>query len=311
MTMDATTRLAMMQLLTTALLPAGAALAVALGGLKLAPREGDRPLLTGLAAGAGLLVAFLGIRGLPPVPPVDTLDWIPFLLAAAWLVGLGGDALRARVSPWAVLETWAWVAAAGFVLVMRPLFEGSLEGIAAPLHVLGAVVVARLAFGLTSRAALKVSPHATFAALALTSASSAGVVVLTNSALLGQLLGGVTTVTAALAVASWLRPALRPGFGAIGAVLAVSQGLLLYALHYIETPTAAIVALALAPAGAWLAALSQHRWKALGLALLAAALPLGAAFWFATHPPGEEAEEPPAGSPDAPADPYQMYNPYK
>jgi hypothetical protein len=195
---------------------------------------------------------------------------------------------------------------------MRPLFEGSLEGIAAPLHVLGAVLAARVAFAATSQAAAKLPAHATFAGLALTSAASAGVVVLTNSALLGQLMGGVTTVTAAMTVAALLRPSLRPGFGAVGAVLAVSQGLLLYALHYIETPTLAIVALTLAPAFVWAAALSQHRWKALGLALGAGALPLGAAFWFATHPPGEEdAQEGGAPAEGGAADPYQMYNPYK
>jgi hypothetical protein len=227
-------------------IPAVAASAAVVVARAVAPAA--RPWVLALGAAVGVIATNLGLAGVPRLPPIDTIGWIPIAVGGGFVVlaafewpaarrpglGLGALAIVAAFAAWAIgRPTWAQIGAG------RSL--GWIGG--------GALAVVAVAGGAAS-AATRIPPLAVGLALVATTAGGALAAAASHSALLAMVLGGVAATIGALSIGG--RVLGRPiGDGATFGVLALGMaGPILYGALYASLPLAVaalLVASGLAP----------------------------------------------------------------
>jgi hypothetical protein len=239
--------------LTTIILP------VAPVAIALATR---RRMFTGLAAIAGIVVAHVVDVGVPPLPPIDTIGWIPFAIVAMSACMLIDDRRVARAA-----ITFA-IAAIATRSIGKPVWHSAL----ARALLVGAITAAVAAAH--DHAARRTTSSAELLAFAMTMAGGAIACLFVHSALLAQVLGASAIVIGASAIAArFVTPATS-----IASVAAVATStVLVYAHLYAALPTTAAMVLvgsAVAPfAAAWLPIAAT--WRA--VVAVASAMVLAAA----------------------------------
>jgi hypothetical protein len=255
--------------LNTLVLPVGP-LAIAVG-VALATRSAAARRSAGVvAAASGIVIAHLINVGVPRIPPVDTIGWIPFATALAAL-GLLVDARPALRLALAFV-----IAAIATRLVGKPVWHAAMD--AAPWAVLVGAVTAAVA-GSLDVASRRMAPAATLLAFAMTMAGGSIACLFGHSALLAQVLGATAAVVGASGVMALFVEASQT----IASVAAVSAALVLvYARLYATLSTlvaALLVASAVAPVVASSLPLGR---RARAVVAVAMAIALGiAAAWCA------------------------------
>jgi hypothetical protein len=227
--------------------------------------SGEPPWGGALAIGGGYLVGHTALRGWPPVPPLERVDWLWYLTVAAVAVGT----LEAFVSSraWLGWSLRAPLGAAVLVLLLLPLLKTWGRGeTVAWLAGLGA---AGLVFWAALDSLAEPGPGAPLL-LAVLALATAVVLLLSGSALLAQLgLAVAASLAGLLAVAWWVPPAR--GAATVAGVLL--PGLWLLGSFYSDVPAASAVLLAAALPAAALTQVQPVRkrlrpWQALSVGLL-------------------------------------------
>lgn len=261
-------------LLRTGVWPALAAVTVILGAW-LTGRMARRDLAVsaaGIAFGAGVVAALLGARGVPHWPVADTLDWIGPLVVLAALVGAAAQAIPARGRA-AFLVLWAGGLCLGAArLVMVP------SGSDPSASWVWAALVLGVLWGATSVLRSSGAPG-WFGAWAGASAGAAGLLGLSGSALLGQVMGAIAVVAGVLAVLGvrWGRvPA-----GTVGSLVLAYGGVLVYAWAFTEAPRGPLVMALAAPIASGTGRLFRGSLAAALVPTLVAVLVTGAAVLWA------------------------------
>jgi PhzF family phenazine biosynthesis protein len=244
---------------------------------------GGRGLEVGLTIGLGLgwIVSHLFVRGIPPVPPLDLLDWLPFIAVAATLLGLLMTArppgLRARLCLNAALVVGM------LAVLLRPMSLNTWTPRESIAHfaLIGLVVVAawcNLA-ALSRRMPgwiLVMILLFTTLTLSLIQAAYSGNLVL------GQLGLGFAASVAGIALVSSLEPTARLGVGAVAVGVSALSGFCLIGQMYGNLAVFPAILILAAPAGAWLGLLTPARQAVrFALGLLGVAMLLGAALGLA------------------------------
>ncbi|MBL9030629.1 MAG: hypothetical protein JNM80_02850 [Phycisphaerae bacterium] len=224
------------------------------------------------AVGLSLAVAFPLITGELSLPPRTATGYLPFIGAAAWVIGAGCSTWNKST----LVRALVALVACGLVafVVLRPMLRHAWPGAGGWLRVggLGAaaaavwVVLAPLegvggsgkgggmgggsggGSGGGTGGGARVS-------LALWAGSVAGAVMLllAESASLAQAAGSVAVGLGVLVVVSWWRPVLAVGAGAAGAWSMAMGGVLLAGHAYAGTPpgVASVVLVLVSPLAAW------------------------------------------------------------
>ncbi|MCB9546389.1 MAG: hypothetical protein H6706_11105 [Myxococcales bacterium] len=278
--MDAATRVQIAGLIYTAVLPTAAVAVTSLVGRRLRPSAAQSGVLLGVAVLAGALTAWLGIAGLPDLSDAKHQAVLAGLLAAA--LGLALDVLpplRGRTV--AVAIVGALALAFGLWRTSAPLQgiwkDGVAVALASQAWVLDAGVIGLVAWLLVDHAARRVSTPAALGPLALACAGAAGVSVLSHSALVGQLFGGLGLATGVAALLGWWKPDLRPGHGVVAVVMAMFTTLLVYAHLSTDSPRVASTLLLLAPTLGISALLGKRTLVGVLIAGALTAIPVAAA----------------------------------
>lgn len=281
--MEASTKVAINGLLWIALAPAASVVAVGVLGSRLPDRL--RPAVGGVALLLGLMVAWLGLAGLP-APSADAQGWVP--VAA---VITGAAALLCELLLPAKLRTSA-VAAVGVLgllffgfKLLAPLAGLWVEGQVLALlsqseWAIDALGVAALTWIGVTFAARKVAPPVVLGPLALALAGVALSAALTGSASVAEKVGAAATATATAGFFGWRFPKFAPGVVAGAAVIAIA----LFASHahfYVETPRPGLTLILLAPLGVLAALNVRNTLLAVVVALGVTAIPVGAGVWLA------------------------------
>jgi hypothetical protein len=218
-----------------------------------------------LAAGSGIVVAHLVDVGVPRLPPIDTIGWIPFAIAFLSL------ALLRDVPRIERLIITFCVATVATRLVGRPIWPSLLD--AAPWALLagGVATLADASLDVASGAMPAAAPLLGFA---MTMASGSIACLFGHSALLAQVLGASAAVTGACGVvAIFVEPAK-----AVASVVVVSTvTVLVYARLYATLPLVVVALLMASAAAPVIASSLPISRRARAVVAVAAALVLGVA----------------------------------
>ena len=256
------------------LLGAGLPFLVSLAVLALTRRRrtasGKSPSWAGaLAVGGGYLAGQVALLGWPPVPPLERVDWLWYLAAAAVAVGT----LEALLPSWDWLR-WGLRAPLGgavLLLLLLPLLKTWGRGeMVAWLAGLGA---AGLVFWAALDSLARRGPGTGPLLLVVLALGSTLVLLWSGSALFAQLGLALTASLAGSLVVAWWAPSLPPARGIATVVGVLLPGTWLLGYFYAEVPAASAVLLA---AALPVAALGQVRpvrerlrpWQAFALRAL-------------------------------------------
>jgi len=219
------------------------------------PWQRDAPVANGIWGGAialsvGYVAGHAGLLGWPPFPPVEATQWLVYLALASGVFGLiialwhestwlrwGLRLLLSGVMPWLILHAvlkYRWqpiegvvwlvglgVAIFGFWLMLNALAE-RFRGASTPLVLL---VVAT---------------------------GGSVTLLLSGSAMLGQLGGVLTAALGASLVIAWWNPKLSLAHGATSVVAILLAGLWMSGYFYAEVPVVSALLLVVSPATAWI-----------------------------------------------------------
>jgi hypothetical protein len=240
-------------ILFTALLPA-----LISGGVLFVSWRGWRrnaPTIDGtwggpIAIGLGYVLCHAGTIGFPPFPAVEATQWLIYIAFVAIGLGLLESRLGERASVrWGIRLL---ISAVIPFLLLQAVFKyrwGIVEGILGSVGLSAAI----LAFW-TQLDALAERQIGGFPLLVLLSLTAGGsvVLVLSGSALLGQLSGGLASTLGAGLIMAWWQPKLTLTRGAITVSAALLCGLWLNGYFYAEVPPESALLLYIAPSVAWI-----------------------------------------------------------
>ncbi|HVS64024.1 MAG TPA: hypothetical protein VMT85_11050 [Thermoanaerobaculia bacterium] len=265
------------------------------GAARTTPRS---PWSGALAFAAAYLAAHTAIAGWPPLPAVESSDWLAWLVVAAALGGIVVHTGALRLAD-PVLAALLWTGLSATTL--RPMLAHTWN------RTQGAVALGILAFAFTVTwltAVRLLAAHAGAIQTDLTrslrpasalvlaaSLGSAGIALgLSATARLGMIAGAAAVVALALAATTTVfRGALLPGLAAVPPITTALIGLLANGMLYAELPGLAAAALIAAPLGGLVAlrAAGLAGWRRTLAAVVAtvavAALALGVAGWQSTE----------------------------
>jgi hypothetical protein len=127
--------------------------------------------------------------------------------------------------------------------------------------------------------------------LAFAFAAGAGVIGLSGSALIGQLMGALGIVVGVVGLAGWKWPDIRPGHAGVAAAMSALGLMLLYGHFYVDAPRPALGLLLLVPFVPLAVRDIGPTWKAVAVALALTLVPVGASMHLAkTADDAENAE---------------------
>jgi hypothetical protein len=270
-------------------LPAGVAAAVLLATALIArfvgrPALGDAGVT--LALGAGYIAGHAAIHGWPPIPPLETTQWLLPLAVLGTALGLLADFWRGGT--WLRGVLWLLVAESVVWVFLRPLLDPQNE-VHVELPILLGVALGVACFWRALEALVERTegPSLTLA-LTVTLAAAAVVLLLAHDLIECRLAGALLAASmGCLLVGAFTRKARLSRGGATVCALLLA-GLGLDGHFYAGLPTASAILVAIAPLGLWLGQLGLvkrlGRWPrllALGAAVM---LPLGAGVGIALVP---------------------------
>lgn len=269
--------------LYTVLVPGGAAALMALVMRYLKADGAARGVAAALGVSVGPVLAQVGIAGMPPIPPIDSMGWIPMVTLGTMLLLVPWEGSpRLRVIGWIVT---ALAAAVGAYFVGKPTFApASLGVVALGLGVVG--VGSAVVVGVMESAKDRMPLWAVFGALlvAVTAASIGSV--LSETALFAMLLGSVAAAVGGLTVGGLVLKSLAWSRAAVGVLVVTAAMMLLYVKLYAGMPTLGVALLGAAFVAPGLAALMPGSPKSRAAVALVVALALGAAgAWFSQKKP--------------------------
>ena len=231
---------------------------------------GERGAVAGLAVAAGYPLGYTLIIGWPPFPAIEATQWSVYLALAAGAL----TALPERLAP----IGRGLVAIVTPTLLLWPLVTrrfGALETVA---WLGGWAALLFAVFTLLGLVGRRPAGRLVPLCFTVTAGVGSGALLLSGSALVGQLGGVLAAVAGALAVGGlvWRQ---RSAAGAALPLMTVWGTLLIVGVHYVEMLPAAALLLALAPLAPWAVAAGPFGrltgFRALlvagGLALVAAA----------------------------------------
>lgn len=196
--------------------------AVAAGLIRLAGGSGRGALLAGAAVGLALLVVYVVVLGMPPLPPRSSGQKLFYIAAAGLVLGVGLDLGRVRGRVLVVLLLLAFVAAAS-VWVGWPAWKrvAAAPGTWMPALTLLLLMIATVPL---PRAA---SNGVSAAVMLLIGAAGLAMVALTaNSASLSQIAGALAAAVGGFLVWNWPKARFPVSaallFGAMGAFAALT-----------------------------------------------------------------------------------------
>jgi hypothetical protein len=242
---------------------------------RLVSGERLRSALLATGAAAGVVAANVGLAGVPPLPPIDSLGWVPLAALAAMVVLVAVETV-AGGRTWPVVLALVGLALAAVYLVGRPTWS---RMDAAPAWAWIGLVA--LSIGAVGGALLWASTRLPAASLGLAlvaiTAGASVTMLLCHSALLAMILGGIAATAGALTAGGLALKVGVRGRAALAVLTIAVAGLVLYGRLYAEVPRSAAALLAasaliLAP----IAALPRRRVRAIVAPLAALLLALAA-----------------------------------
>lgn len=279
-------------LLFTLVLPVSAALIIAGVGRRVWP---NGPVAS-LAVIGGALVAWLGIAGIP-----NAQNAAHFAIIVGLPVALIALALEKRASPRLVVPLALIGLGLGVYLALKPIAGAWMPDAVTALAdgwIIDAILVGS---GVWIALAFSVDHLPTpvlLGPIALAMAGGAGVAVLSSSALLGQLLGGVGLVFGVIALAGWHKADLKASYGAIALGITVLGVLLVFGHYTTQLPRGAGTLLLLTPAVALVGRLFERTWVAVLVVGALAAAPVGLAVWLVQGKVAAAEAPDPGGAPE-------------
>jgi uncharacterized membrane protein len=301
--MEAATKLQISGLIFTAVVPAVTVAAVALLGRRFRPAAAQSGVLMSFAVVAGMLAAWIGIAGLPGT--ADAKHWPILAGLLGGVLGLGLDVVF-RGRPAAVAVVAVVTLGLGVWRVVAPMAGVWKDGVIGPLAsttwIVDAAAIGLVVWMGVDYAARRAPTPAVLGPLALAFAGAAGLSVLSASALVGQLFGGMGLAIGVAALLGWWKADLRPGHGAIAVAVGTFTALLVYGHITTDSPRAAASLALLTPLAALPALLARRTLVAVLIAGAVALAGAGAAVGLVQAKKAAEdakrAAEQPAGTPD-------------
>ncbi|MDQ7007168.1 MAG: hypothetical protein Q9Q40_08040 [Acidobacteriota bacterium] len=188
------------------------------------------------------------VRGGLPFPPVESVDWLPFFALLAGVVGLLEAGLpRLGRGRWLL----RLVVVAGLLwTTLSPLVRYAWSALAAAGWMAALEIAVLLFWGAVESHVRRDEPLAAPLSFLLLSVGSSGILLLSNSAVLGQLAGVLAAVLGAWLLMAVLRPRRFPARGSGAVLTLVLAGLWMQGYFYADLPLSSLVLLALVPATA-------------------------------------------------------------
>ena len=221
------------------------AASLVLGVARLAkPASAARRCALVAAATAGLLTSYLGLSGLPKVPPVDSIGWVPVGTLCAGLVGVafGATAGNAGARQRAVVMAIALVAVIAAFLAGKPVFAQSI-GRFLPFG-LGAALISAQVVANAPGVAQRGSAVGGWLALLCTAVLAALCALWGASASLAMLLGSMAATAGVLGIGGLILHLDEPTPTAQGVFIVHMSALLTYAHLFANLPILPLVLLA-------------------------------------------------------------------
>lgn len=257
----------------------------------------DRRRSMGLAVALGLAAGYFAaqwvIFGRPDFPPVDITHWLPYLAVAAAIVGI-------RESVWEASLPIRWLirglfSLAVFWLLLRPMVVNQWEAGQSVLWLAGLAAALLLLWRELEILSERSDGLAQPLGLVIMAAASSVALVLTYSALLGQLAGALAAALGAAAVLSLLMKGVRLAPGGVPVVAVLLAGLWVCGSFYSSLPAYSVVLLWAAPSADWVGLrLSRGlpRWLSVLIRAAAVAIPCAIAVYLAYQASGGASDYP-------------------
>ena len=230
------------------LLVSGVITVLAVRPWRMGPADGRGRWGVELGVAAGYLAGHIGVVGLPPLPPVETTQWLFYLVALSGLFALAGS--FKRTPPWLRWGLRLLLIAGLIWTTLKPIagyYEWSAAESAAWGLGLGTAIAALwIALeGLAERVPGLPAP----VSLIVVGIGTAVVLALSSSAMLGQLGGVLVAAMMPCFILSWARFSPSPSRGAISVAVLILAGLLLNGYFYADLKWINAVLLAVSPLG--------------------------------------------------------------
>lgn len=233
-------------------------------------------------ATAGLVTSYLALAGMPKLPPIDSIGWVPIITLCAGVLGIvasfASPSDRARQR--ATVLGLALAAAVAVYLTGEPTFAGSAARFL-PLGV-GAIAMSIIALTNSSNVARRGFAVGGWLALLVTAVLSALCALWGSSASLATLLGSMATTAGVVGIGGLVLRMNEPAPAAQGVVIAHMTATVTYAHLYANLPTVPLLLLAASVAMPALSGLvpgegNRMRWVRGAIAVALAAGFAGAA----------------------------------
>lgn len=270
------------------------AIAVVTGWLSRRVLSG-RPSAWGLALalGVGYGAGHLAIRGVPPIPPLETTDWLLPIAAIGMAAGLIDGLVKLPrfvrgmgAAALSLLTVW---------LIVRPMLQSGVEG-AVGWVVVACIVVAILLFwaGLEAFAG-RVPAWLLLADMGVVTAVAGFAIVWTGSLIQGRLAGSLGAAIAGALVSTAILRGSSLARGGLPVFALLLPALMLDARFYAGLPSACVALLGFAPLGLWVVRIPlitrMRPWQAAVVGAVAVLIPLIAALALAVAAAPSETPE--------------------
>lgn len=236
-----------------AIIPALACIAVLIAGTRPWQRaSASHRVWLALALAAGYVAGHIGVAGAPNWVPIGATGWLVHVAAVATIAAVLQIALGASV--WAVWAVRIAAALGGAYLILRVPIRSQWSG----GHAIAALGIVTASTLITSRAFESAAAHTgaltMLAALGITAGGSAGILVLSGTALVGMLAGALAAAVGAAFLVEWAAPGSTNAAAAAPVLAGVLVAMWTIALLFADMPGPAAALLVAAPATLWLAA---------------------------------------------------------
>ncbi|PCJ61001.1 MAG: hypothetical protein COA73_07855 [Candidatus Hydrogenedentota bacterium] len=202
-----------------------------------------------LALGTGIIAGYIALLGVPPLKPSQAVDWLPYMSAVAVIGGVG--------QPWWGRKWFTFIpvlfllAAIVLSIQLQNKIRYSWDGIEIAIWIGGLAGAVSLVGWNLERVADRRTGVSMPLAMWTWCAMGSVLLVLSGSALLGQIMGGLAAVFGAAVVLAWWNKGFTLTQGAMSVLALLYGSLLAQGYFYAETPMVSAVLAAGAPLVLW------------------------------------------------------------